>query len=387
MSNILGRSENQSSENHSTDILQRLIDSGLDPKNLDTIKSYIDQVKAEFYGLYFDLDQTALDKTTKHLFPESLLIELRKARSLGLLVGLITRRLPIMFRLNANGEEHPLAKQLIQILQEPVQDNIKEWMPRDRLSVYDRQNPKHNEPEHFARPLNSIPVVLMMGSVVGELTLSDDGKLTYNNLLSLPFHQDQAAQVGNKVLEHLNKGVEGQSNENIQYKFSYYPNAKLDQLNGEMVWTPKEADNNIIQLYQPYSTIDNGPIEDVLEKFKESGSVYAILTASNRINGKIVLEENFSPSGMTKSTGLNIALDRFGLHRRSIVGFGDSRKYDDFLDDVGLAGIVGQDEVPFKGTIGTLHIPSPNEFGPVLSGLIHFYLDYVNNNTTTSNTI
>ena len=73
----------------------------------------------------------------------------------------------------------------------------------------------------------------------------------------------------------------------------------------------------------------------------------------------------FTAKGVSKKSGLRAMAKTLGLNPAAAFGAGDT-EMDNFLGEVGLAVIVGQARLSFRGRLETIRVPTPLKLGELI---------------------
>ncbi|HET8781319.1 MAG TPA: hypothetical protein VFM63_02790 [Pyrinomonadaceae bacterium] len=206
-----------------------------------------------------------------------------------------------------------------------------------------------------------IPTVTLNGSLMGFVKKTPEEELVFEEAAAFPLTPDE-------IREAL-KGVKGLLDGGIKsILVFYYPR---DWRIGEVIWTP--VPENIIAVKEKYLSAsavtavefpklqDQMTAEDVCMIFllidapEDQLMAYQHTKRSNFITHK----------GVDKLFGARALADVLGCDLQQSLGAGDT-ELDSFLDGVGLALIVGNNELKFRGVVDTMRLRDSNELGSLL---------------------
>lgn len=206
-----------------------------------------------------------------------------------------------------------------------------------------------------------IPTVTLNGSLAGFVKKTDEGELAFEEAAAFPLTKDE-------IVEAL-KGVEGLLAGGIKNVLVfYYPR---DWRIGEVIWTP--VPENIVPVKEKYLSAsavtavefaklrDQMLAEDICMIFllidapEDQLMAYQHTRRSNFITHK----------GVDKLFGAHAMADMLNCDLKDSIGAGDT-ELDSFLSGVGLAVIVGNNQLSFKGLTETIKLNSSFELGALL---------------------
>ena len=206
-----------------------------------------------------------------------------------------------------------------------------------------------------------IPTVTLNGSLMGYVKKSGEGELVFEELAAFPLTRGE-------ILEAL-EGVQGLLAGGIKnILVFYYPR---DWRIGEVIWTP--LPENIIPMKEKYRSAsavtaiefqklqDQMLAEDIcmifllIEAPEDQLMAYQHTKRSNFITHKEV----------DKLFGARTMADLLHCDLRDSLGAGDA-ELDTFLSGVGLAVMVGSNQLSFRGLIETIKLNNSLELGALL---------------------
>jgi len=206
-----------------------------------------------------------------------------------------------------------------------------------------------------------IPTVTLNGSLMGFVKKTEETELVFEEAAAFPLTKDE-------IVEAL-KGVKGMLDGGIKnILVFYYPR---DWRIGEVIWTP--VPENIIAVKEKYASAsavtavefpklqDQMLAEDICMIFllidapEDQLMAYQHTKRSNFITHK----------GVDKLYGARAMADVLQCNLQDCLGAGDT-ELDSFLSGVGLALLVGNNELPFRGLVDTIKLQDSLELGAVL---------------------
>lgn len=213
--------------------------------------------------------------------------------------------------------------------------------------------------------LADIPIltVLLNGSILGNIRLTE-GKLEYEELAAFPMTEHELKLVSDGVKQLLKDGVD-------EILLFIYPR---DWREGEILWTPRpERVDGLKRKFVSASTVKSTSLED-LDKEIRSKDICMMSLFIDRPEDTLMAYQHskrnsfFTRRGVDKASGLKEMAKLLKLSLADSVGAGDTGM-DSFLNEVGLAVIVGGADLPFKGKTDTLRVASPPELGSLIHSM------------------
>ena len=206
-----------------------------------------------------------------------------------------------------------------------------------------------------------IPTVTLNGSLMGFVNKTPEEELVFEEAAAFPLTPDEIREALTGVKGIIDGGIK-----NILV--FYYPR---DWRIGEVIWTP--VPENIISVKEKYLSAsavtavefpklqDQMLAEDICMIFllidapEDQLMAYQHTKRSNFITHK----------GVDKLFGARALADKLGCELAQSLGAGDT-ELDSFLSGVGLALIVGNNELKFRGLVETLRLRDSHELGSLL---------------------
>lgn len=206
-----------------------------------------------------------------------------------------------------------------------------------------------------------IPTVTLNGSLVGFVKKADDSELMFEEAAAFPLTKQE-------ILEAL-KGVEGLLNGGIKNVLVfYYPR---DWRIGEVIWTP--VPENILHVKEKYRSASAVTAVEFpkLQEQMLAEDICMIFLLIDAPEDKLMAYQHTKRSnfithkGVDKLFGARAMSELLHCDLRDSMGAGDA-ELDTFLSGVGLALIVGPQQLSFRGLIDTIKLHDSLELGALL---------------------
>ena len=206
-----------------------------------------------------------------------------------------------------------------------------------------------------------IPTVTLNGSLMGFVKKTDEGELAFEEAVAFPLTKDE-------IVEAL-KGVKGILDGGIKnILVFYYPR---DWRVGEVIWTP--VPENILAVKEKYasaSAVTAVEFPKLQEQMLAEDICMIFLLIDVPENQLMAYQHtkrsNFiTHKGVDKLFGAQAMAKFLQSDLRDSVGAGDT-ELDNFLSGVGLALLVGNQELAFRGVTDTIRLRDSMELGAVL---------------------
>jgi hydroxymethylpyrimidine pyrophosphatase-like HAD family hydrolase len=206
-----------------------------------------------------------------------------------------------------------------------------------------------------------IPTVTLNGSLLGLVKKTDEDELIFEETAAFPLTKDE-------ILEAL-KGVEGLINGGIKsILVFYYPR---DWRIGEVIWTPVPENTTAVkEKYLSASAVTAVEFPKLQEQMlaEEVCMIFLLIEApeDQLMAYQHTKRSNFiTHKGVDKLFGARAMADLFKCDLRDSLGAGDT-ELDTFLAGVGLALLVGNNELAFRGLVETIKLNNSSELGSLL---------------------
>ena len=206
-----------------------------------------------------------------------------------------------------------------------------------------------------------IPTVTLNGSLVGFVKKTDNSELMFEEAAAFPLTKEE-------ILEAL-KGVEGLLNGGIKNVLVfYYPR---DWRIGEVIWTP--VPENILHVKEKYRSASAVTAVEFpkLQEQMLAEDICMIFLLIDAPEDKLMAYQHTKQSnfithkGVDKLFGARAMSELLHCDLRDSMGAGDA-ELDTFLSGVGLALIVGPQQLSFRGLIDTIKLHDSLELGALL---------------------
>jgi hydroxymethylpyrimidine pyrophosphatase-like HAD family hydrolase len=206
-----------------------------------------------------------------------------------------------------------------------------------------------------------IPTVTLNGSLMGFIKKTAEAELVFDEAAAFPLTHDE-------IREAL-KGVQGLLDGGIKsILVFYYPR---DWRIGEVIWTP--VPENIISVKEKYlsaSAVTAVEFPKLQEQMcaEDICMIFLLIDApeDQLMAYQHTKRSNFiTHKGVDKLYGAHTMADVLGCELRQSLGAGDT-ELDNFLDGVGLALIVGNNELRFHGLVDTIKLKDSQQLGSLL---------------------
>jgi hydroxymethylpyrimidine pyrophosphatase-like HAD family hydrolase len=206
-----------------------------------------------------------------------------------------------------------------------------------------------------------IPTVTLNGSLIGFVRKTEEDELAFDEALAFPLTKDE-------IKEAL-KGVKGLLDGGIKnILVFYYPR---DWRIGEVIWTP--VPENIISVKEKYlsaSAVTAVEFDKLQEQMlaEDICMIFLLIDApeDQLMAYQHTRRSNFiTHEGVDKLFGARAMSDVLHCDLRDSLGAGDT-ELDNFLEGVGLALLVGNNDLKFNGLVDTIRLKDSLELGGLL---------------------
>ena len=206
-----------------------------------------------------------------------------------------------------------------------------------------------------------IPTITLNGSLMGFVKKTDESELVFEEAAAFPLTHEE-------ILKAL-AGVKGLLDGGIKNVLVfYYPR---DWRMGEVIWTPvPENIDHVKQKYLSASSVTAVEFPKLQEQMlsEEICMIFLLIDApeDQLMAYQHTKRSNFiTHQGVDKLFGARAMSDVFKSDLRDSLGAGDT-ELDTFLDGVGLALLVGNNQLHFHGLIDTIKLNNSFELGLLL---------------------
>jgi hydroxymethylpyrimidine pyrophosphatase-like HAD family hydrolase len=206
-----------------------------------------------------------------------------------------------------------------------------------------------------------IPTVTLNGSLMGFVKKNEESELVFEEAVAFPLTKDEIGAALDGVRRILDGGIK-----NILV--FYYPR---DWRIGEVIWTP--VPENIIAVKEKYasaSAVTAVEFPKLQEQMlaEEICMIFLLIDApeDQLMAYQHTKRSNFiTHQGVDKLFGAEAMAKFLQSDLRASLGAGDT-ELDNFLSGVGLALLVGNQELTFRGVVDTIKLRDSMELGAVL---------------------
>lgn len=206
-----------------------------------------------------------------------------------------------------------------------------------------------------------IPTVTLNGSLMGFVKKTEESELVFEEAAAFPLTKDE-------ILEAL-QGVQGILDDGIKNVLVfYYPR---DWRIGEVIWTPvPENVTHVKEKYLSASAVTAVEFPKLQEQMlaEEICMIFLLIDApqDQLMAYQHTKRSNFiTHKGVDKLFGARVMSELFKSDLRDSLGAGDT-ELDTFLAGVGLALVVGNNQLNFHGLIDTIKLNNSFELGLLL---------------------
>lgn len=206
-----------------------------------------------------------------------------------------------------------------------------------------------------------IPTVTLNGSLMGFIKQTSESQLVFEEAIAFPLTADEIREALKGVQILLEDGIKN-------VLVFYYPR---DWRIGEVIWTP--VPENIISVKEKYLSASAVTAVEFpkLEEQMLAEDVCMIFLLIDVPEDQLMAYQHTKRSNfithknVDKLSGAQAMAQVLGVDLRQSLGAGDT-ELDNFLNGVGLASIVGNNELKFRGQVETIRLKSSNELGDLL---------------------
>jgi hydroxymethylpyrimidine pyrophosphatase-like HAD family hydrolase len=197
-----------------------------------------------------------------------------------------------------------------------------------------------------------IPTVTLNGSLLGYVTQEPGGEMSFEEIAAYPLSHQEIDQTLDGVEKLLENGLK-------EILVFYYPR---DWRVGEVIWTPV-ADVSASSV----TAVETGKLRDQLH----AEDICMIFLLLNIAQEKLMAyqhtrRDNFvTHANVDKLFGAQRMAEFLKFDLAASIGAGDT-ELDRFLAGVGLAVLVGNLPLPFRGMAATIRLADSSELGELL---------------------
>jgi hydroxymethylpyrimidine pyrophosphatase-like HAD family hydrolase len=206
-----------------------------------------------------------------------------------------------------------------------------------------------------------IPTVTLNGSQFGFVIRNEAGELLFEELEAFPLSDAEI----DEVLQGVQGLLDGGINDVLVF---YYPR---DWRMGEIIWTPvPEKVQPVKEKYRSASAVTAVEFAKLREQMRAE-EICMIFLLINAPQDRLMAYQHtkrsnfFTRRGVDKLFGAQAIATRLGIDLAHSIGAGDAET-DRFLNGVGLAILVGNHDLEFRGSFQTLKLKNQFELGDLL---------------------
>ena len=206
-----------------------------------------------------------------------------------------------------------------------------------------------------------IPTVTLNGSLIGFVKKTDEAELVFEEAVAFPLTKEEIVEALRGVKGILDGGIK-----NILV--FYYPR---DWRIGEVIWTP--VPENILAVKEKYASASAVTAVEFpkLQEQMLAEDICMIFLLIDAPEDQLMAYQHTKRSnfithkGVDKLFGAEAMANFLQSDLRASLGAGDT-ELDNFLSGVGLALLVGNHELVFRGRVDTIKLRDSMELGAVL---------------------
>ena len=215
--------------------------------------------------------------------------------------------------------------------------------------------------EWYSISNSPIPAVTLRGSVLGNVTMTADSEMGFEEIAAFPLSGQEIERVFSRVESLLEGGLK-------DLLLFYYPR---DWRMGEIIWTPSA--DKVLEVKDRYTSassvtaVELSKLRDTLLS-EEICMIFLLVRASSE---QLMAYQHtrtnnfFTAAGVDKLFGAQQIAKLLNFDLTHSLGAGDT-ELDAFLAGVGLAVLVGRIPLDFKGSFGTIRLKDSFELGDLL---------------------
>lgn len=209
-----------------------------------------------------------------------------------------------------------------------------------------------------------IPLVSLNGSLTGFIRSTSEGELVFDEMQCFPLSRSEVDETLTGVFGLLQNNIK-------ELLLFYYPR---DWRVGEIIWTPvAERVHTVKQKYVSASAVTSVRIEKLRDQLmaEEICMIFLLIDAPQDLlmAYQHTKRSNFlTHRNINKLSGAQEICRHLCIELGHSVGAGDT-ELDTFLPGVGLAIIVGNSPVEFRGLVDTIKVADSRQLGALLFSL------------------
>lgn len=219
--------------------------------------------------------------------------------------------------------------------------------------------------EWYGISTKPIPVVTLNGSQTGFVTATNDDELIFEEIAAFPLTKEE--------IEEILVGVNGILTGGIKELLLFaYPR---DWRIGEIIWTPvPEKVTTVKEKYVSASAVTAVEFDKLREQLLQEEFCMIFLLIDIPQDKLMAYQHTkrssfFTHKGVDKLFGAQSIASHLGIDLTHSLGAGDT-EMDCFLRGTGLAVLVGNNELEFRGQLQTIRLKNSFELGALLFQLV-----------------
>lgn len=206
-----------------------------------------------------------------------------------------------------------------------------------------------------------LPLVSLKGSQIGHLIARPNGSFAFEEAAAFPLEREEIDEVMDGVAGMVDDGVD-------DLLVFFYPR---DWRQGECIWTPRaDRIKRVQHKYRSASQVFTGPVRTLTQTLLTQDVCMIFLLVEAPQDRLMAYQHThgasfFTHVGVDKASGTRAIAAHLGIALDRAIGAGDAEP-DNFLKEVGLAVIVGNADLDYRGLHDTLRVADANAFGELL---------------------
>ncbi len=219
--------------------------------------------------------------------------------------------------------------------------------------------------EWYSISTKPIPVVTLNGSQTGLVTVTAEDELIFEEIAAFPLLKEE--------IEEILIGVQGLLTGGVKEILVFaYPR---DWRIGEIIWTPvPEKVMTVKEKYTSASAVTAVEFDKLREQLLQEEFCMIFLLIDIPQDKLMAYQHTkrssfFTHKGIDKLSGARSIASHLGIDLTHSLGAGDT-EMDCFLNGTGLAVLVGNNELEFRGHFQTIKLKNSFELGALLFQLV-----------------
>lgn len=212
-----------------------------------------------------------------------------------------------------------------------------------------------------------VPVVANRGSLCGRLVLQPSGEIGFEEIEAICLNAEDIRE----ILASASALVDAGANELLIF---FYPR---DWTRGEIIWTPDVTRaESVANKFRSAAQVISGGVQ-VLEQALLAEDICMVFRLLDLPHDRAMAYQHtqrssfFTRAGVDKLYGARRIAQHLGIDLTHSIGAGDT-PMDDFLAGVGLAVIVGNMQLEYRGLLHTVRIRDSLALGKLLYAIGEF---------------